>query len=78
MKMKIKKSSDAILIKAMAYAASDIESGDGIVNAACLEASHRLQELVSGIRALLDKNAHLADTENCILIDLKRLLEGQE
>jgi len=76
--MKIKKSSDAVLIKAMSYLASDIESGDGIANAACLEASHRLQELVSGIRAVLEKNAHLADGEDCTLIDLKMLLEGQK
>lgn len=76
--MKNKESSDKAIIASLRVLSREIYSEDGVANAAILEAANRLQELVSGVCAVLEKNSHLADGEYCTLIDLKRLIEGQK
>jgi len=52
----------------------EIQSGDGIANAAIAEAANRLEELDAAIRETIEENLHLADGENCTLIKLKRAI----
>jgi hypothetical protein len=62
------KSSTETLIEAMRILARDIESGDGVANAAIAEAAERLQELhaesqakSANIDKLIERNRHLYD-----------------
>lgn len=67
----MRKTDTPTLAKAMAILAEDIESADGVANAAILEASHRLLELHTAIETVLLENLHLADGDDCTLKDLK-------
>lgn len=69
------RTSDDILIKALLILSQDIQSEDGVANAAIGEGALRLSELVEGIREVLMDNLHLADGEDCTLIKLKRLIK---
>ncbi len=71
------KTNDSILIKSLFILAEDIESNDGVANAAIQEAALRLMELTKGIKEVLEENRHLADGENCTLIKLKRLVDWE-
>jgi transcriptional regulator of heat shock response len=48
---------------------------DGIANAVIAEAASRLNELIEGIKVVLNENSHLADGEDCTLIKLKKLID---
>jgi hypothetical protein len=67
--------SDDILIKALIILSEDIQSEDGVANAAILEGALRLRELTEGIKETLMDNLHLADGEDCTLIKLKKLIK---
>jgi len=69
------RTSDDILIKALWILSQDIQSEDGVANAAIGEGALRLSELIQGIREVLMDNLHLADGEDCTLIKLKRLIK---
>jgi hypothetical protein len=62
------------IISAMRILSVEIQSGDGIANAAIAEAANRLEELDAAIRETIEENLHLADGENCTLIKLKRAI----
>ena len=64
---------DHILIKALHILSTDIQSEDGVANAAIAEGALRLSELVQGITDTLMDNLHLADGDDCTLIKLKKL-----
>lgn len=49
----IHRSSTAIIVSAMRALALDIESEDGVANAACAEAANRLEELVADLAVVL-------------------------
>lgn len=68
------RTSDPILIKALRILSADIQSDDGVANAAISEGALRLQELIEGIKEVLYENRHLADGDDCSLIRLKRLI----
>jgi len=69
------RTSDDTLIKALLILSQDIQSEDGVANAAIGEGALRLSELVEGIREVLMDNLHLADGEDCTLIKLKQLIK---
>jgi hypothetical protein len=69
------RTSDDILIKALIILSEDIQSEDGVANAAILEGALRLRELTEGIKETLMDNLHLADGEDCTLIKLKKLIK---
>jgi len=61
--------------------ATTIQSNDGIANAAIYEAALRLDEqdarinqLETAIKKVIEENLHLADGDNCTLIELKRVI----
>jgi len=65
---------DPILIKALYILSEDIQSEDGVANAAISEGALRLSELINGIKETLYDNMHLADGNNCTLLKLKKLI----
>jgi hypothetical protein len=69
------KTPDPILINALYQLVEDIDSMDGIANAVIAEAASRLNELIEGIKVVLNENSHLADGEDCTLIKLKKLID---
>lgn len=72
--MKMKRTKTKILAIAMDILARDIQSDDGVANAAISEAAGRLRELDKAIRETLKENLHLADGKDCTLIKLKRAI----
>lgn len=73
--MKPRRTNTETLARAMHILAQDIQSSDGVANAAIAEAACRLQELDKAIRETLEENLHLADGEVCTLIKLKRAIK---
>ena len=76
------KSSDETLIAAMEILARDIQSGDGVANAAVREAGdriaelrHQRDELLRECEKTIAENGHLADGDDCTLIDIVRAVE---
>ena len=69
------KTETEILASAMDILARDIESNDGVANAAIAEAAERLRELNKAILETLEENRHLADGEDCTLLKLKRVVK---
>lgn len=49
-----------------------------VAGCATCEAADRIEALESAITKTLDENGHLADGENCTLIDLKRAMPTWE
>ena len=66
---------DHILIKTLHILSTDIQSEDGVANAAIAEGALRLSELVQGITDTLMDNLHLADGDDCTLFKLKKLID---
>jgi len=65
----------------MVELATTIQSNDGVANAAIYEAAFRLDEqdarinqLETAIKKVIEENLHLADGDNCTLIELKRVI----
>ena len=76
------KSSDETLIAAMEILARDIQSGDGVANAAIQEAGERIaelsqqrDELLLACEKTIAENKQLADGDDCTLIDIVRAVE---
>ena len=65
-----------IIISALReIAINGLRTEEGVIEAAILEGAERMEELDAAIRKTLSENAHLADGDNCTLIDLKRVVK---
>lgn len=76
----MKNSSTETIIKAMHILSEDIQSDDGVANAAILEAAQRLEEQAKEIEALKAKNTDLKKLRNLYkkeCVQLKKILNSR-
>lgn len=71
------KSTTETIIGALRVLARDIKTEDGVINACLDEAAERLEQYHTAITMTLTENLHLADGNNCTLIDLKLAVAGK-